>query len=63
MRLFSNKKPLCEVHICSNFLPENPAYIVMDEHQFRVCDECYKLMEVITEKYEEMEDEDYEQPL
>ena len=53
MKLFSNKKPICEVQVCDNFLPEDPAIIQLDEHQFHVCDDCARIMEHINEKFEE----------
>lgn len=54
------KKPKCEVLDCNNNLPEDPAIIVVGEHEFKVCDECALLMSTLQEKFEEREDD--EQP-
>lgn len=53
--LFKNKRPLCEVDVCDNFLPSEGecGIIVIDEHEFKVCDECYRLMENIQIKMED----------
>lgn len=58
MKLFVNKKskqPLCEVHTCPNVLPDDPTIVHLDEHAFKICDECSILMDVITQKFEERE--------
>ena len=58
--MFKKKRPICEVEICSNFLPEDECgMIAIGEHEFKVCDECFKLMENIQMKFEDRED-DYE---
>ena len=59
MSLFKKKRPLCEVEVCDNFLPEGEecGMIVVGDHEFKVCDECYKLMDNIQIKFEDREDE------
>lgn len=49
------KKNKCEIKSCKNSLPDDPAIIKLGEYEFKVCDECSKLMEVITDKYAEHE--------
>lgn len=53
MKLSSNKKPLCEVQVCDNFLSDDPSIIQLGEHQFHVCDDCARIMEIMHEKFEE----------
>lgn len=58
MKLFSKKKPLCEVRVCDNFLPDDPAVIQLDEHTFQVCDDCARIIEIMHEKFEERLDDE-----
>jgi len=57
MKIFKNKRPLCEVAACSNFLEDDPVIIYLDEHEFKVCNECSMVLEAITTKFEEREDD------
>lgn len=57
MKLFSKKRPLCEVHTCSNFLDKDPVIVFLDEHEFKICDECSTLLDTITTKFDEREDD------
>ena len=53
--MFRKTKKQCEVVVCNNKLPEDPARIVIDEEfEMLVCDECAKLLEVIEEKVHEI---------
>lgn len=56
MKIFQKKRPICEISVCDNFLPKDPAKIVLDEHEYTICDECCNLMQTIMEKFEEREE-------
>lgn len=54
--MFKKKRPLCETSDCAEFLPEDPAVIVMGEHEFKVCDSCARVIELLQEKFDDRED-------
>jgi Fe2+ or Zn2+ uptake regulation protein len=58
VNFFSKKRPLCEVQVCSNFLTEEPAIIQVGEHEFQVCEDCARIMEIMHEKFEERLDDE-----
>lgn len=61
MSLFKRyKQQKCEAPNCSNDLPERPAIVVLgDEYELRLCEECERFFEVLSEKMEELLDEQY----
>jgi hypothetical protein len=58
VRIFGRKRPLCEVKVCDNFLPEEPPVIQIGEHEFQVCEDCARIMEHMHEKFEERLDDE-----
>lgn len=53
-----NKKEECEVPSCSETLTDEPAIVNIDGHEFKVCDQCEKLMNVLMQKFEERLDDE-----
>lgn len=50
------KKKKCR--LCDNDLPKEPAVIQLEnEEQIEICEECEKLLGVISDKYKELMDE------
>lgn len=45
---------------CKNKLSEHPASVVVDNHEFKVCAECERLLETINERIKQEIDKYYE---
>jgi ribosome-binding protein aMBF1 (putative translation factor) len=52
---------LCDVPKCKNTVSDtDPCVVIIDGHEFTVCDDCGNIMNHITAKFEERLDNDYE---
>jgi len=48
-----NKKEKCEA--ChKNNLPKDPAKVILDTHEFRICEDCERLWVVIEDKFKHL---------
>lgn len=48
------RKQKCQA--CDKRLTTDPALVYIDNHEFEVCDECERLLNTLTKKFEERED-------
>lgn len=45
---------------CKNKLPESPAIVKTEDHEFVICEECEMLFQVLHDKMQERLDDEYE---